>query len=117
MPGTIPLGPCLPGVAVDRSPEAIDRDSGVAGVQAAVDPPAINRSLGTSRPPSASSPVTHLHRHLRRYGQPPRFESREHIVRVGLVDDRDPVIDIGDARRGPRDGDGVIAFGAGADRP
>src|ERR1700678_2434467 len=49
---------------------------------------------------------------LRRYDWPPRFESREH-----LVDDRDPVVDVGDARRGPGEGDGVIAFGPGADRP
>jgi hypothetical protein len=51
MPGTIRLWSCGPGVAVDDPPEAIDRDPGVAGAQAAVDlPQAINRNLCTSRP-------------------------------------------------------------------
>src|SRR3984957_10404198 len=34
-----------------------------------------------------------------------------------LVNDGDPVVDVGDARRGPGDGDGVIVLGPGADRP
>src|SRR3984957_2125626 len=85
-----------------------------------ITPQAINRNLGASRPPgrpvprypSAPTPTTlRSSAALRIRGTPSPRQAGD------LVDDRDPVVDVGDARRGPGEGDGVIVLGPGAHRP